>query len=168
MCVPLLTICKKYLPIFILPYPISKWFITIVDEQFYSYLTTYLVVIPNFFLSFHQTLWLGQILCIFFFSLFLFRATRSSATWGIYIFLIFEFINLSFIVTGVKFFCEYIFIAFKLLIEENRRIRRIMFTFNYERGTSKSCWFDYHHLRSNADQTIQRCLASDIPRTSNL
>ena len=57
---PLLPICKKWLPIFPLPCLTPKWFITIVGGQFHSHLTTYLVVIPNFFFSFHRTLRLGH------------------------------------------------------------------------------------------------------------
>ena len=45
-------------------------------------------------------------------------------------------------------------IVFKLLTEKNRRIRRIMTTFNNGRDTFQNLLVDSNYSNSNADQTI--------------
>ena len=46
--------------------------------------------------------------------------------------------------------------TFKLLSEENRRIRRIMNSFNNGRSSSQNFLVDSHHTSSNAEHNIQR------------
>ena len=50
---------------------------------------------------------------------------------------------------------EYVVISFKLLTEDNCRIRRIVIYFNNIRGSSQNLLVDSNHTSSNADQNIQ-------------
>ena len=62
--------------------------------------------------------------------------------------------------------CEHVVIAFKLLTEGNRRIRRIMTTFNNGHDTFQHFLVNSHHSSSNAEQTIQRYSNFDSLPTS--
>ena len=66
------------------------------------------------------------------------------------------FIYFSFVGTGVKFLLEHAVTAFKLLTEDNYRIRRIMPSFNNRHGSSQNLLVDFHHSSLNAEHTIQR------------
>ena len=57
-------------------------------------------------------------------------------------------------------------ISFKSFIDENCRICRITMTFNNEHVTSQNLLVDSCHSSSNTEQTIIRCLASDILPTT--
>lgn len=62
--------------------------------------------------------------------------------------------------------CKHALIAFKLFIEDNRHIRRIMTTFNNGRGIFHTLLLDSHYSSSNTEQTIQSYSTSDVLSTS--
>ena len=86
---PLLTIRNKCWLIFILHCLTSKWFTTIVVGQSYSHLTTCLIVIPNSFLSFHQTLWLSHLAWLLYFLMLCLSCSRKQCDSGAIFYLIF-------------------------------------------------------------------------------
>ena len=157
MLVPLLTIRIKCLPTFLLPYQILKWFITIVGGWFHSHLTTYLFVIPNFFLSFHQTLWFGRSSWLLYsfhaFTLELLEAVRL----GGYTLPALSRLSISLLQEqALQILREHTIITFKLFTETSRRIRWMMALFNNGRGSSQNYLVDFHHSSSNAEKNIQR------------